>query len=65
MARTPRKPRRRFYRKVRGATKRMTGVRGTRRADIAFAMYNPRDPRPQLAEHWVYIDAEYEKYGYL
>ena len=43
----------------------MTGVKGTRRADIAFAMYNPRDPRPQLTEHWVYIDAEYEKYGYL
>ena len=65
MARTPRNSRRRFYRKVKGATKRMTGVRGTRRADIAFAMYNPKDTRPQLAEHWVYIDAEYEKNGYL
>lgn len=65
MARTRRKPRRRFLRKVEGATERMTGKKGTRRADIAFAMYDPDDTRPQLAEHWVYIDAEYEKFGYL
>jgi len=43
----------------------MTGIKGTRRADIAFAMYDSKDTRPQLAEQWVYIDAEYEAFGYL
>ena len=65
MARTRRKTRRKFLRKVEGATERMTGIKGTRRADIAFAMYDPKDTRPQLAENWVYIDAEYEAFGYL
>lgn len=65
MERTHRKSKRRFLRKVEGATERMTGKKGTRRADIAFAMYDPNDTRPQLAENWVYIDAEYEAFGYI
>lgn len=50
---------------VEGATERMTGKKGTRRADIAFAMYDPTDTRHQLAENRVYIDVEYETFGYL
>ena len=65
MKRIPMKPRRRFLRKVEGATERMTGIKGTRRVDIAFAMCDPKDTTPQLAENWVYIDAEYETFGYL
>ena len=65
MSRLPGESRRRFLRKVEGATERMTGKKGTRQADIAFAMYDPKDTRPQLAENWVYIDAEYETFGYL
>lgn len=31
----------------------------------ALANFDPDEPRPQLAEHWKYRSAEYERFGYF
>lgn len=42
-----------------------TGEQFTPLAATAFARFNPREKRPQLAEHWVYSDPVFNKRGYI
>jgi len=41
------------------------GINASPLARHAIARFDPRDRRPQLAEHWQYNDAEIHEHGYF
>jgi len=43
----------------------LAGIDASPLARHAIARFDPRDRRPQLAEHWQYNDAEIHEHGYF